>query len=224
LCRRASFCVLQPLRPSALLACGALAAHPTRPRAACSNTTAQHDYFYNSDVKMCEPHQLPRLPDCHEWTTKKRKHQQQHPGHRAHSHPQQQQQQHGSGPGHSYMSGHMPPHQQQFSSQQSGHTHYAAAGQQQQPGVGAYGDRGVRPRQDMGGYRPGGSAPMGAQGYGGGYRPPGAGGPPGAAPGYQGGGMMGMPPGAGMPPQQQGYVPGRAPHPQQPPQGYQPRR
>lgn len=33
-----------------------------------------HDYFYKSPIKMCTPSELPRLPDCHEWTTKKRKH------------------------------------------------------------------------------------------------------------------------------------------------------
>lgn len=41
----------------------------------------QHDYFTKSDVKPCAKKDLPKLPDCHEWTTKKRKqqHPQQHP-------------------------------------------------------------------------------------------------------------------------------------------------
>lgn len=37
----------------------------------------QHPYFYETQEPPCQPNQLPKLPDCHEWTTKKRKHNQQ---------------------------------------------------------------------------------------------------------------------------------------------------
>ncbi|WIA40855.1 hypothetical protein OEZ86_004522 [Tetradesmus obliquus] len=46
-----------------------------------------HPYFFSCQPPACEPHELPRMPDCHEWTTKKRNRQQQ----------QQQQQQHAHG-------------------------------------------------------------------------------------------------------------------------------
>lgn len=61
----------------------------------------QDDYFVNSEVKACAKKDLPKLPDCHEWTTKKRKQQHQHP----HPHPQQQQPQHMHPHGASHMPG-----------------------------------------------------------------------------------------------------------------------
>jgi hypothetical protein len=50
----------------------------------------QDEYFTASDVKACSKKELPKLPDCHEWTTKKRKQQQQQ---QQQQHPQQQHQQ-----------------------------------------------------------------------------------------------------------------------------------
>ena len=46
----------------------------------------QDDYFQKSDIKACDKKDLPKLPDCHEWTTKKRKQQHQHPQ-QPHGHP-----------------------------------------------------------------------------------------------------------------------------------------
>lgn len=63
--------------------------HDVLCRLRCVLCCVQHDYFTNSDVKPCAKKDLPKLPDCHEWTTKKRKqqHQQQHPQQMQHGHP-----------------------------------------------------------------------------------------------------------------------------------------